>query len=441
VDIEPGDSARKSYGAVIDIGTTNLVGYLIDLTTGTLLAEAGRPNGQSAWGADLMARVLAATPRARGGEDARDQLTRAVRRDIDMLLTSLLRQIRARKRHLLSLVFVGNSVMHHLFLGIPVESLGIAPYVPVIEEDVAFRPRDLGLRLPSSARAHFLPLLTGFVGADAVGVALAVGLDHPCREKAELALDLGTNVELLLGMPDGVIWCASTPAGPAFEGGEIRSGMLFGPGAISAMDVEGEKFRFRTIDGLAPVGICGTGLVDVVAGLLDLGVIEPSGRVRTAEELARDKSDELCCRIFEEDGRRGFLLAESENPTLARRIVLDQWDVRKLQAAKAAVRAAGDLLLQTAGIAWEDVGAIHLAGAFGTHLLPERAARIGLLPPLPLDRVRVVNNAAASGARLALLSRADLKRASDLKKRTRYVELAGRTKFQDAFFEALPFPE
>ncbi|MFQ5895206.1 MAG: ASKHA domain-containing protein, partial [Nitrospinota bacterium] len=329
---------------------------------------------------------------------------------------------------------------HHLFLGIPVESLGVAPYVPLVDEDVAFRPRDLGLRLPPGARAHFLPLLAGFVGADAVGVALALNLDRPGREKAALAVDLGTNVELLLGTPDGVLWCASTPAGPAFEGGEVRCGMAAGEGAICAMDVQEGRIRLCTIEGLPAAGICGTGLVEVVAGLLDLGVVEPSGRMRPAEELPEGASEALRRRIFESDGGRGFTLEEGRNSASVRPIVLEQWDVRRLQFAKAAVRAGADLLLQAAGLAWEDVGAVRLAGAFGAHLRSERARRAGLLPPVPLERVRVVNNAAASGARLALLARAELERASALKERARYVELAGRPEFQDAFVKALPFP-
>lgn len=435
--LRPAESSQRALGAVVDIGTTNVCGYLLDLETGALLAEAWRPNSQRPWGADLMTRVLAASPPNAGGNGAGEELTRAVRRDVDQVLADLLRQIRARRRQVAGLVFVGNSVMHHLFMGMAVESFGVAPYMPLTADGMTFSPRELGIRLDVSSKAHFLPLLAGFVGADAVGVALALGLDRPERESVSLALDLGTNVEILLGAPGGEIWCASTPAGPAFEGGEIRFGMGATPGAICAMDVHEGDFALRTIEGLPATGICGTGLIEAVAGLLDLGVVDPSGRFRESVEPGNALPDSLAQRLVDGNGERGFLLAPGGR---SGPVVLGQWDVRRFQAAKAAVRAGADLLLQEAGLRWGEVREVFLAGAFGTHLRPERAVRIGLLPPKSIDHVRVVNNAAASGARLALLSRAELERATALKSKARYVELAGRKDFQECFIEALPFP-
>ena len=433
----PARGAQRAYGAVLDIGTTNVCGYLIDLETGVLMAEAWRPNGQRAWGADLMTRVLAASPPEAGGGGARGALTRAIRHDADMILTDLLRSIRGRRRQVAGLVFAGNSVMHHLFMGMPVESFGSAPYAPLTSEGVAFCPRDLGIRLSASAKAHFLPLLAGFVGADAVGVALALGLDRPERNSVALALDLGTNVEILLGTPGGDIWCASTPAGPAFEGGEIRCGMGAVPGAICAVDIGEDDLILRTVEGLPAVGICGTGLIEATAALLDGGVIDPTGKFREAGALRKTLPGSLFGRLVDGNGARGILLATGGK---AGPVILGQWDVRKLQAAKAAVRAGADLLLKEAGFQWEEVKEIFLAGAFGAHLRPERAGRIGLFPPILAGRVEVVNNAAASGARLALLSRAELARATALKGKARYVELAGRKEFQESFLEALPFP-
>ncbi len=285
VDAEAGDTSKQVYGAVIDIGTTNICGYLVHLIDGSLLAEAVRPNGQRAWGWDLMARVHAASRREHGGNEALDELTAAVRKDVDRILGDLLRQARVRRRDVISLVFVGNSVMHHLFFGLPVESFGMAPYVPLKDEGVRFSPADLGLRLPRSARAHFLPLFAGFVGADALGVALALDLGRKNLSKPVLALDLGTNVEILLACPDGNLWCASTPAGPAFEGGEISCGMSSVPGAISEIDINGEHLEIRTIEGSPPAGICGTGLIEVAGCLLDLVFLGVSGRILPADVL------------------------------------------------------------------------------------------------------------------------------------------------------------
>jgi len=440
VDLECEKSERKAYGAVIDIGTTNLCGYLIDMATGALAAESARPNTQREWGADLMTRVLAASPAERGGKDALARLSRAVRRDVDEVLTDLLRRVRAKRRHLIALIFVGNSVMHHLFLGLPVESFGFAPYAPLRKEGVAFRPAEKGIRLPPSSRAHFFPLLAGFVGADAVGVALALNLDRTKGDRAILALDLGTNVEILLGIPGESLWCASTPAGPAFEAGEIRCGMTSGPGAVCEVDVRDGEISLRTIEDAPPRGICGTGLIDAAAGLLECGVIDPTGRMRGAEELPAGTPEDIRRRIFEAGGSRKFMLWGDASPLSANGVYLDQWDVRKLQAAKAAVRAGVGLLLAEAGLGWGDVGDVCLAGAFGTSLRPEKILRIGLIPEKPPEHIRSVGNAAASGARLALLSRTELKRAGEIQERVQYVELAGRPEFEKAFIEAIPFP-
>lgn len=444
VDVEEGDTSKQILGAVVDIGSTNICGYLVHLINGALLAETSRPNSQRAWGWDLMSRVQAASSRSHGGNEALGSLTAAVREDVDRILADLLRQARVRRRDLVTLVFVGNSVMHHLFFGLPVESFGVAPYVPLKDEGVKFSPTDLGLRLPPSTRAHFLPLFAGFVGADALGVALALDLGRKSLSKPVLALDLGTNVEILLAGPGGNLWCASTPAGPAFEGGEIRCGMPSAPGAISEIDIREGRLEIRTIEGAFPAGICGTGLIETVGCLLDLGVLEDSGRILPAEELPSGVSESVRARIVEDDGcrhGRQFVLEEEARSASGSPIFLDQWDVRQLQSAKAAVRAGAELLLQVAGIEWEALGDIYLAGAFGAYLRPERAVRIGLLPSFPTDRIHIVHNAAGSGGRLALLSREKLAQADELKRKAQFVELAGRPEFQDAFIQAISFPK
>jgi uncharacterized 2Fe-2S/4Fe-4S cluster protein (DUF4445 family) len=388
-----------------------------------------------------MSRVHAASSRSHGGSEALGSLTAAVRGDVGRILGDLLRQARMRRRDLVGLVFVGNSVMHHLFLGLPVESFGEAPYVPLQDEGVKFSPAEMDLRLSPSARAYFLPLFSGFVGADALGVALALDLGRKNLSKPVLALDLGTNVEILLAGPGGNLWCASTPAGPAFEGGEIRCGMPSVPGAISGVDVREGRLEIHTIEGAPPAGICGTGLIEAVGCLLDLGVLEDSGRMLPAEELPPGVSESVRARIVEKDGGRHFVLEEAARSASGSPIYLDQWDVRQLQSAKAAVRAGAELLLREAEIEWKALGDIYLAGAFGTYLRPERAVRIGLLPPLPADRIHIAHNAAGSGGRLALLSRAKLAQADELKRKAQFVELAGRPEFQDAFIQAISFPE
>ena len=411
VDVEAGDTSKQVYGAVIDIGTTNICGYLVHLINGSLLTEAVRPNSQRAWGWDLMSRVQAASSRSQGGNGALGSLTAAVREDVDRILGDLLRQARMRRRDLVGLVFVGNSVMHHLFFGLPVESFGEAPYVPLKDEGAEFSPADLGLRLPPSARAHFLPLFSGFVGADALGVALALDLGRKVLKKSLLALDLGTNVELLLACPDGNLWCTSTPAGPTFEGGEIRCGMSSVPGAISEIDINGENLEIRTIEGSPPAGICGTGLIEAAGCLLDLGVLDRfrahlagggippgcAGKRPPPGLLRREGRPSFCSGRV---GAIGFGLSCFSRPVGCEAASKCQGGGQGRSGTSAAARRASN--------GRRSAKPFISQGAFGTNL-QAREALFVLACFLLRSRwieIHIVQNAAGSGGRLALLSRA-----------------------------------
>ncbi len=433
IDVEPGDTTAAVYGLVMDVGTTTLSAYLISLKDGILMAEASRPNGQRKWGSDLIARISHASQ----GPRARDELRRAVISDMNALLAEVFGKARVKRRHLFEVVFVGNTAMHHLFLGIDPSSLGLAPFAPVADRGFEFSPRARGLRIHRAARGYFLPPLAGFVGADALGVILALGLGE--AQDLTLALDLGTNVEVLLGSRNG-LWCASTPAGPAFEGGEVEDGMEARAGAIAEVRMGEGDIELGVIGGGLPAGLCGTGLIDAVALLLKAGLMDPGGRLLRPEELPASIPQGLVRRVCLSPEGPLFLLAHEGESLRGRAVRLTQQDVRKLQLAKAAVAAATELLLGRLGFRLEQLKRVALAGAFGAGLRVESAVRIGLLPPVPEERVEFVGNAAAEGGRLFLLSEDFRNMAEVIKERIKYVELAGRPEFQELFIAALNFP-
>ncbi|MFQ6111758.1 MAG: ASKHA domain-containing protein, partial [Nitrospinota bacterium] len=433
IDVEAGDTSGEVYGLVVDLGTTTISAYLVSLEDGTLLAEASRPNGQRRWGSDLIARISHASE----GPRARDELRRAVISDINALLFEVLGAARVRRRHLFEVVFVGNTAMHHLFLGIDPSSLGLAPFAPVADRGFEFSPKVRGLRVHPAARGYFLPPLAGFVGADALGVILALGLGE--AQELTLALDRGPNVEILLGSRHG-LWCASTPAGPAFEGGEIADGMEARAGAIAEVRMGEGDLELGVIRGGLPAGLCGTGLIDAVALLLEAGLMDSGGRLLRPEELPASIPQGLVRRLCLSPEGPLFLLAHEGESSHGRPVRLTQQDIRKLQLAKAAVTAATELLLAHLGFRLEELRHIALAGAFGARLRVESAIRIGLLPRVPEGRVEFVGNAAAEGGRLFLLSERFRNMADEIKKRINYVELAGRPEFQELFIAALNFP-
>jgi len=417
VAVDPWAALRpsgRSLGYALDVGTTGLAGALLDLTTGEELAAHAAPNPQGVFGADLMSRLAHAIQ----GTGEREELTRLVREAALHMLDRLLSKAGARREEVVAATLVGNTAMHHLFLGLPVDDLAIAPYTPVLLEGRLFD-------LPGFPPLYALPNVAGFVGADAVAAALSAGLDE--GGGTVLLVDVGTNGEALL-RHGGRVHACSAPAGPAFEGGEISQGMRARPGAIEAVRFDGSDLAVSVIGGRGPAaadearGICGSGLLDAVAALLDGGLLDWLGRVRAAGPAAH--------RV--DPGGLAVALTPG--------VRLTQKDVRALQLAKGAIRAGIDLLLQVAGIGPVELDEILLAGAFGNYLRRESAIRIGLLPPVDPGRVRPVGNAAAAGAKLALLSRGARARAERLAREAHWVDLAAHPDFEEIFMAALNFP-
>jgi len=330
---------------------------------------------------------------------------------------------------------VGNTTMQHLFLGISPAALAQSPYVPVTSDAACVRAADLGLNIDPEAHVWALPNIAGWVGGDTVGVILATNVHQ--QEQPALALDIGTNGEMALGSRQRLVTC-STAAGPAFEGAQLSCGMRAADGAIDAVSIDGDV-HWHTIGESAPRGVCGSGLVDLVAQMLRAGIIDDSGMMRAADDLRSDGHSSLADRLIQENGRRFFELARPSEGAGGRAVRVSQRDVRELQLAKGAIRAGIEILLKELGLRHEDVRTVFLAGAFGNYIKPQSALDIGLIPLFPNAQIVPVGNAAGSGAKMALLSLAARQEASKIQRETEYLELSGRPDFQEQFAEAMIF--
>ncbi|MGE5549511.1 MAG: ASKHA domain-containing protein [Bacteroidota bacterium] len=413
-------------GAVFDLGTTTVVGGLVDLERGSLMAVRAAFNAQRIYGADVLARL----GHAQGGAEARLALRDRIQGQVRAMLRALLGDVRATPGNIVDLVIVGNTAMEHLFLGLDVGGLAALPFLPLHQAGLTVPASALGLPAHPGARVYFPPNLAGFVGADTV--AGIVALDLGARPGPALMLDLGTNGELVLAY-EGRLWACSTAAGPAFEGAEIGCGMAGLPGAIERVHFVDGDLAAGTIGGAAPRGICGSGLIDAVAVLREAGIMDPTGRLGGVDRL----SPALAARL--RAGARGSEVVLASGP--ARAVVLSQGDIRQVQLAKGAIAAGVRLLCRTAGISPGDLRQVYLAGAFGQHVEVAKAARIGLLPGIPPARVRAVGNVAGEGARLMLTHAPCRAEAEALVGRVEVRELAADPEFQAVFAEEMLFPD
>ena len=412
-------------GLAVDLGTTKIAAYLVDLTNGRTLGSQGRMNPQIAYGEDVVARITLAEQ----GEAKRLLLRQLVVGAIQETASELCAQAHAVPSHVVDMVVVGNTAMHHLFLGLPVRQLALAPYVPAVASALDVKARDLGLRLAPGAYIHLLPNVAGYVGADHVAMLLAARIEE--QPGVVLAIDIGTNTEICLAN-HGVLTSASCASGPAFEGAHIKHGMRAATGAIERLRLVQGNVEFQTIGGGPPAGMCGSGIVDAAAQLYLAGVLDRQGLMH-AHPLVR-----------EVDGVREFVLVDA--PMLPGRsagksgggaIVFTQQDVRQLQLAKGAIRTGIELLLAAGNRRAEEIDSVIIAGAFGSYIDVANAIAIGLLPGLPLERIRQVGNAAGMGAKLVLVSRTQREAALALASRISYLELAAHPLFSTTFGQAM----
>ncbi len=416
-------------GLAVDIGTTKLAGYLIDLERGETLAAAGAMNPQIAYGEDVMARIS----HAMGGEEPARRLHTVLVDGLDGLVGELCATAGGERQRVVEAVLVGNTCMHHLALGLPVGALGVAPYVPVLSDPVDVDASALGIRLAPGAQAHLLPNVAGFVGADHVAMVLATGIHEAAG--VTVGLDIGTNTEIVLAAAGRLLSC-SCASGPAFEGAHIADGMRAAPGAVErvrlADDTGGPAMvEYQTIDDAPPVGICGSGILDAVAELLRIGVLRPNGGMEPASHP----------RVRTTPSGDEFLLVPAGERDAPRDLVVSRRDVNEIQLAKAAIRAGIEVLLLEVGLSSSRIDRVVVAGAFGTYLDVASAVAIGMFPDLPGSRFEQVGNAAGMGAKMALLSRRHREVASLIAGAVRYVELAGDPRFVEEYTRAMMLPE
>jgi uncharacterized 2Fe-2S/4Fe-4S cluster protein (DUF4445 family) len=416
-------AGTSPLGLAVDIGTTKLAAYLVDLESGETLGATGAMNPQIAYGEDVMTRIAYAME----GEAQARELQQAIVGGLNDLARELCTQSGRDWAEIAEAVLVGNTCMHHLALRLPVAPLGLAPYVPVLADPCDVKARDVGLRLALGANVHLLPNIAGFVGADHVAMLLATGL-HEGNE-ITLGLDIGTNTEISLAVEGRLLSC-SCASGPAFEGAHIHDGMRAAPGAIERVRLVGGRVEYQTIDDAPPVGICGSGVLDAVAELRRTGVLRMNGAMQQGGHL----------RVGMTGKGAVFLLVPAGERRAPRDLVITRKDINEIQLAKAAIRAGIEVLLTKAGLEAEQIERVVVAGAFGTYLDVGSALTIGMFPPLPCERFVQVGNAAGMGAKMALVSRRCRETAEEIARRVEYVELTTHPRFVEEYTAALMLP-
>jgi uncharacterized 2Fe-2S/4Fe-4S cluster protein (DUF4445 family) len=435
VDVEPGDTTGVRYAVAFDLGTTTVVATLLDLVTGTPVAVASMLNRQQPFGGDVISRISATMldPAALG------RLRDAAAQTLATLAEQVCREGGVDPAHVYEAALAGNATMTALVLGIDPEPLGVAPFVQTTATPPAVLATDVGLTLHPGARLVLFPALGAYVGGDIVAGMLATGMDRDKRTR--LFIDVGTNCEIVLSNGDRILATAA-PAGPAFEGGAIRCGMRAADGAIEVVKLGSDDpyVELGVIGDVTPRGLCGSGLVDAVAELVKVGLLDASGRFVT-DEVAKEVAPELADRLTTIGQERVFVLhRERPESDPAEGVVLSQRDVRELQFAKAAISTGWTLLMEELGLEQRDVQQVLLAGSFGSYLSAASAIRIGLVPKLPVLRIVAAGNVAGEGAKMALLSVRERAGALALLEEVTYVELSDRSDFNDRFVDLLAFP-
>lgn len=410
-------------GVALDIGTTTLAASLKDLSIGKILGRLSAENPQRQWGADVVSRINAAID----GPDALKKMSGALIEACDGLAHTLSKE---SGLCVTEIAVAGNTVMEHFLLGISPSGLAKTPYKPVFKAAKRLlNAQTLGFKAAPGASLYAFPIIGGFVGGDAVSAALCLGL--PKAKRPELAIDIGTNSEIMLSV-GGRIYAASAAAGPAFEAGGIKHGMTAEPGAIRAVRITPDGgVKLDVIGGVKPRGICGSGLVEAVSGLIKAGAVERSGRIKGPAEI----STNLAVRV--KPGKDGNSVALYKDAAME--ISLSQQDVRSLQVAKAAIRAGISVLLKKAGIKAEDVAVLHIAGAFGANLEALSLKTIGLIDEAWAGRVNFSGDAALEGAALALGSEANKAEAERIALTAKYVSLSGSAHFEKEFIGMMNF--
>jgi uncharacterized 2Fe-2S/4Fe-4S cluster protein (DUF4445 family) len=433
IAVEPGDTTERRFGIAFDLGTTTVVATLLDLSTGTPVAVESALNKQQPFGADVITRISATMM----DPGALDKLQQLATETLGELAREVCERGGVQPDEVYEVAVAGNATMTHIALGIDPEPLGMAPFIMATRLFPEVLAADLGLAgvVHPRARAVVFPSFGAYVGGDITAGLLASGMDRDARVR--LFIDIGTNCEIVLGNRDWLLATAA-PAGPAFEGAAIRCGMRAADGAIEVVTITPDELSLKVIGDVEPQGLCGSGLVDAVTGLVRTGLLDTSGRF-IPEADARAVAPGIADRLTMIGKERVFVL-HWRGSGAEDSIYLSQRDVRELQFAKAAIATGWQILLEQAGLTAADVKQVLLAGSFGSYLSAASAIRIGLVPKVPVPRVVSAGNVAGEGAKMALLSLRERAGGLALLEEVKYVELSDRADFNDRFIEQLPFP-
>ena len=426
VSLEPGDTTAELFGIAIDLGTTTVVAKLVDMITGDLKDTAAIDNPQIKYGDDVVSRITYASE-----EKGLVKLHQIIVAGINELIDKLCTDAGIPPYHIYEITVAGNTTMSHLLLKFPVAQLGQAPYEAHSTDAHDIAATQMNLDINPFAKLHTIENIAGFVGSDTVAVALAVGMED--MRKMTLLVDIGTNGEIVLGTKDKM-YAASCAAGPALEGARIGQGSRAISGAIETVIVVDDDIDLEVIGGVTARSICGSGLIDAVAEMLNLGILDSTGRFTETDGL----SEKIAARLTQYNDEPAFILAHNTGND-SQPVLITQKDVRETQLAKAAIRAGIMLLQKKIGITDADIEQILLAGAFGNYIRRESACRIGLLPNIEIEKVHFVGNAASSGAQMDLLSYQCRNISEKLARQIEYIEIAHETEFQMVFAEALMF--
>ena len=436
IGFEEGDTTAECFGVAFDIGTTSLVGSLLDLRTGEELAVVSRLNPQVSYGDDVLSRIEHASASPAGRED----LQKSVAAAIGEMIGELCKQAKVERSRVYEVAVAGNTTMEHLLCGIDPSAMGRVPFTPAYSQGLILPAEELGLDIAEGGAAYVFPVIGGFVGGDTSAGILAARLEE--AGGPALLVDIGTNGEIVLAH-GGKLLAASTAAGPAFEGARISCGMRAAPGAIEKVLFDGE-LHCSVVGGGTPTGLCGSGLIDAAAELLRTEVVTPEGRMLPPQDLPDSVPAAMRQRVLlDEKGQPRFLLHKtSGGAKKAKAVTLSSRDIRELQLATAAIRAGIAVLLRKAGLRTADLKCVLIAGGFGSFIRRSNAQRIGLLPPeMDHTRIHYIGNASLEGARWALVSVEARKRAEELARRAEHVELSQDADFLTVFADSMIFPE
>jgi uncharacterized 2Fe-2S/4Fe-4S cluster protein (DUF4445 family) len=429
--VEAGDTSGAFYGIAVDIGTTTIAAYLVNLSTGERICVNSLLNPQKKFGADVISRIKHTMDCETGLEELNALLLDAINTCISVMCM----QAHIEPANIYAVTLAGNTAMLHFLLKACAVNIASAPFVPAFTSMLELQARQLGISINPSGVACILPSVSAYIGADTVAAVLSTGMSE--QADISLLIDIGTNGEIVLGNKD-MLYACSSAAGPAFEGANIRNGMGSISGAISSVTLK-QGIKFSTIADTMPMGICGTGIVDLLAELLALEIVDETGRIDSGWEPDRAAQAVLAQRICKVDGIVAFVLCSAAETKNGREIAVTQKDIRELQNAKAAIAAGINVLLIQAGIGYGDIKNVYLAGGFGSCINIESALKIGLIPAELQGKILSAGNAAGQGAVEALINSSCLASAEKISKKIKYIELSGNKDFNKYYIDCMMF--